>query len=279
VTRRQQVVLGALGAAVLLALVSLLLLSADGGDEEVDAAGGTTTTTVVPGSSTTTSTTLLVTTTAVVTTTIAAAPVVTGPPTTTAPPLVTGEGALLRPVAGNEVRTVAPGVGCEGLADAGWDPQCGVVTAKGAQLVWLVESRTVPGDATARRAYVFRRVGNQQWRPVLRARDEAGTRFAAVRTRVEDPSGDGASEIAFGFTMAGNGALAVDLVEGPGTVVVHRELALGRARVGRGQLDLWRALTPGGSTYAHEVIRYQAGGWRLVASTTVRGSDVPPSEL
>jgi hypothetical protein len=132
--------------------------------------------------------------------------------------------------------------------------------------------------ATARRALVWRRGTGQQWTLALRASDDTGDQLAAVRARVEDLSGDGAAEIAFGFTRVGASAvLAVDVVEGPGTVVVHRELPRGVARVSSGQLDMWRRTDP--THYAHEVIQVRDGAWRIVASATVAASDVPPSQL
>lgn len=281
-TRRQQVVLGVLGALLLATLITLLVRSGDGGDERVTA-GSTTTGLLHQETSTTTSTTALAepTTSTGPPTTALGDPGPGTAPTTAAPaPVVTGQGSVLRPLAAGEVRTQPPGVGCEGLGDAGWQvDECDTVAAKGAQLVWMVQSRVLASGDTARRVYVFRHAGGQQWRLVLRVTDETGSRFAGVGVRVEDVSDDGAPEIAFGFRMVADDALAVDLVEGPGNVAVHRDLALGRARVSIGQLDLWRAVTPGGSTYAHEVIRYQGGAWRMVSSSTVRGSDVPPSQL
>lgn len=279
-TRRQQIVLGAVGALLLATLVMLLVLSSDGGDEEVTA-GSTTTTASVLATSTTTSTTALATTTLLgVTTTVPPGSTAPTPPGTTRPaPVVTGAGAVLSAIPGGEVRTLPPGVGCEGLASTGWDPECGSATAKGARLVWLVETSSVPDGSTARRASVFRDLGGQRYRLELRSRPDTASRFSEIRVQVVDVSGDGAAEIAFGFRIAADDGLAVDLVEGPGVVVVHRSLALGRARVSPGQLDTWRAVTPGGSTYTHEVTQYHEGAWRLVGSDDVRGSDVPPSQL
>jgi hypothetical protein len=193
-------------------------------------------------------------------------------------PVVTGQGAVLHAPATAETRLVPVGGGCEALGDPGWTVACGTANARGGVLAWVVETMATGDGDTARRAMVFRRGTGQQWSLVLRAADDSGGQFAAVRARVEDLSGDGAPEIAFGFTRTGASAvLALDVVEGPGNVVVHRELPRGVARVSSGQLDTWRRTD--GARYAHEVIQFRDGAWRIVASTPVPAGDVPPSQL
>ena len=60
--------------------------------------------------------------------------------------------------------------------------------------------------------------------------------------------------------------VTVDLVEAPGRVAVHRDLQRGSTRVSRGQLDVWTADDPAGSSYQHDVIRFVEGAWRIAAS-------------
>jgi hypothetical protein len=262
-------------ALVLAAFVSLLVVRNDG-------AGGTVTagtSTSVASTTTSTSTSTTSTTVASTSTTAARATTTTGAPSTTAVlPVVSGQGAVLQGPSSPDTRVVPLGGGCDALADSGWTATCGMAGAKGAVLAWVIETKAVDGGGTAYRALVFRRGAGQQWSLVLRVADDAGTHFSAVRARVEDLSGDGASEIAFGFTRTGvSEVLAVDVVEGPGSVVVHRELPKGAARVSSGQLDTWRRSD---STHAiHEVIQFRDGAWRIVATASVAAADVPSSQL
>jgi hypothetical protein len=125
---------------------------------------------------------------------------------------------------------------------------------------------------------VFRRTTGNEWTVALHVRDDAGVRFRNVTARTVDLSGDGLGDIAFGFHLtAGDGVLSVDVVEGPGTVVVHRDLSRGAARVSTGQLDTWRRIDSG--RFAHEVIQVRDGAWRIVAASNVPAGEVPPSQL
>jgi hypothetical protein len=270
-------VIGSLAALALAILVTLITLRDDDGDGDRVTAGSTTSSsTTSTSTSTSTTTTTAPSTTSSPTT---AAPATTATPTTVVFPVVTGQGAVLRPPATAETRTVPLNTGCEGLGDPGWTVACGTANARGGVLAWVVESMSTAGGETARRAMVFRRgAGGQQWSLVLQASDDSGAQFTAIRARVEDLSGDGPSEIAFGFTRVGaSGVLAVDVVEGPGNLVVHRELPRGVARVSSGQLDTWRRSSS--TQYAHEVIQFRDNAWRIVASASVPASDVPPSQL
>jgi hypothetical protein len=191
--------------------------------------------------------------------------------------VVNGDGALLRPPAAADTRVLA-GSSCAGLADPGWDATCGTAAARGGTLTWLVETRTPTGESTQRKALVFRQRSSTQWALALSAEDTTGNRFAMIRARVADISGDGTEEIAFGFTLTGTTPiLAVDVVEGPGTVVVHRDLRRGAARVSTGQLNTWRQA--GSDQAIHDVIQFRAGAWRIVSSSAEPASDTPPSQL
>jgi hypothetical protein len=252
----------------------LVLRNDDNGGDRVATVTSTSSSSTTTSSTTTTSTTT--TTTVAVSSTTAAPSTTTAPPTTVALPVVTGQGAVLQPA--SETRTTPLSTDCEALGDPGWTVTCGSTAVRGGVMAWLVETKPTADGRTARRALVFRRGVGQEWHLVLRASDDAGTQFANVRVRVEDLSGDGAKEIAYGFTRPGASAvLAVDVIEGTGPVAVHRELQKGAARVSTGQLDTWRRTD--GSHFAHEVIQFRDGAWRIVASASVAPSDVPPSQL
>jgi hypothetical protein len=259
--------------------VTLIVVATGGGDSGKKVTAGTSTSSsAAPTTTTSTSTT----TTAPPATTTSVPPeaTTTAAPATTAPPMpvVTGQGAVLHEPATSETRVLAPGAGCDQLGDSGWTVTCGMVGAKGGVLAWLVETRETASGGTARRALVLRRGSGQQWTVALRATDDSASQFSDVKVRAEDVSGDGASEIAFGFSRTGSSnVLSVDLVEGPGAVVVHRDLPKGVARVSSGQLDTWRRAD---STHdVHEVIQFRNGAWHVVASAVVPASDVPPSQL
>src|SRR5439155_7525041 len=145
-------------------------------------------------------------------------------------------------------------------------------------LVWMIEAGA---SGTGLRAAVWAHASGSTWREVLAAADDDGSRFAHIKARVADLSGDGADEIAFGFGIVGTQhLLQVDVVDGTTAVVAHRDLPQGSARVATGQLDGWASRTgASGSQWVHEVIQYRAGAWRLTSSTVVRGSSVPPSQL
>lgn len=197
------------------------------------------------------------------------------PPPTTAPPgeEVTGEGAILvRP----DLSPPRPLVGdCTSLADEGWSTvDCDRVQAKGADLVWLVEER---GDAL--RALVLRPSTAGAWAVIL-ASDEDGSRWREISIRTPDVSGDGAPEIAVGFRQrGGSDVLALDLVEGPGRVVVHDNLNRGVARLRVLELETWEASAPESDTFVHAVIRFDAGAYRRATSEEVPASSVPKSDL
>ena len=65
-----------------------------------------------------------------------------------------------------------------------------------------------------------------------------------------DLSGDSFEEVVVGFRSVANGPLLLDVVEGTGSVVVHRDLAGPgpSARVSQGQFDTWAAAVAAPST-------------------------------
>jgi hypothetical protein len=280
-TRRQQAIIGGLGALVLATLVILVVVATGGTSGRKVTAGTTTSSSSSSTSSSSTSSSSSSTTAPPApTTTAAGGPAPTAGPTTTAATqlVVTGQGAELRPPATPDTRTIPSGGNCQSLGDPGWTATCGRAAARTADLTWLIETKAIGGGGTARRALVFKQTGAADWMLVLMTTDDAGTRFTNVKVALADVSGDGNTEVAFGFTRAAaGGVLAVDLVDGPGTVVVHRELPNGVARVSTGQLDTWRRSDA--SHWTHEVVQQRSGTWYIVASSVVLQSDVPPSQL
>jgi hypothetical protein len=264
-----------IGAVLLATLVTLLVVrGGDDGDDGQLTAG--TSTSSSSSTSTSTSTSTSSTTVAATTTTPSSvATATTAPATTAVLPVVTGDGAVLRPPQTPDLRSMT-GNDCRTLADEDWTAACGTFTAKDASLVWLIESMTTTSGRTARRALVLRRSAGSTWSVVLQFHDDAGVRFSSINARVADLSGDGKDEVAFGF-HAGDTSLSVDVVEGPGSVVVHRDLSRGVARVSSGQLDTWRRVDP--ARHAHETIQFRDGAWRIVASSVGPSSEVPPSQL
>jgi hypothetical protein len=276
--RQRLAVAVAVGALVFGVIV--FALTRGGDDEQKVATGRTTTsttaatsTTVVESTSSTESTVVTTSTTAFLNTT-----------TTALGPVVSGEGAVLAKPPVAETRTSSSG--CGSLNDPGWSSNCGIVQARDADLAWILETKSVIGGGTARRAYVFRRQSGSSWTLALAAKDDDGTTYADMRLRSADVSGDGSPDIVFGFRVQGTGQiLMVDVVEGPGEVVVHRELSKGSVRVSSGQLDDWSAnLGPDDpsccpSSYTHGEVRKVSGAWRLVRQTSVPPDDVPPSQL
>lgn len=201
------------------------------------------------------------------------------PPTTRLGPAVTASGAVLLPPGAPTTRQLPAGSGCHGLADRdASDVRCELFRAKGGDLIWLTQSTRegVLGSKQGRSVYVFQRSGSTHWTIVLEKLDPGGSQYRSVNVRLADVSGDGSQDAVFGFRSAASGLLAVDVVEGPGTVTAHRDASSGSARVSKGQLDMWSA---SGASATHEVIRFVDGSYRVVSSEQVPSAEVPPSQL
>lgn len=201
------------------------------------------------------------------------------PPTTRLGPSVDGSGAVLLAAGAPAPRQLPSGASCHGLADPNAsDVRCELFRARGGDLIWLTQSTRegVLGSGRGRSVYVFARAGSGQWKAVLEKQDPGGTQFKSVNVRVADVSGDGHPDAVFGFNSGSSSLLAVDVVEGPGTVTAHRDAPNGSARVSPGQLDIWSG---SGASVVHEVIRVVDGVYRVVSSEPVSGGQVPPSQL
>jgi len=188
------------------------------------------------------------------------------------PPPLTGEGALLVRPASDTVRPIDKAKGCNSAVDPGWRiVDCGALRRDDAILVWTVQS-----NGSALRATVLRERTAGEWLTVLMASDDAGTRWSKIGVRGEDVSGDGRPDLVFGFrSRADDRALAVDVVDGPGTVGLHRLLPRGAVRVEKGALHGWAALADG--SYEHTTWKWLADAWRVAAAERVRADAVPPS--
>ena len=203
-------------------------------------------------------------------TTVASAAAPTSAPS--GPPALTAEGALLVRPAADSVRAIDKARGCNSAVDAGWKiVECGALRRDDAVLIWTVQAK-----GKGLRATVLRERTAGEWLTVLVASDESGARWAKIGVRGEDVSGDGRPDLVFGFrSRAADRALGVDVVDGPGTVGMHRGLAQGSVRVEKGALHGWTALADG--SYEHETYKWLANAWRIAATERVRADAVPPS--
>ncbi|HUR18075.1 MAG TPA: hypothetical protein VMZ51_03945 [Acidimicrobiales bacterium] len=194
-------------------------------------------------------------------------------------PSLDGSGAVLQPVGVAASRQLAAGSSCHGLADQNAsEVHCEQFRARGGDLIWLTQSTRegVLGSAQGRSVYVFQRAGSDSWRIALEKVDSSGSQFKSVNVRVADVSGDGSQDAVFGFRSASSGLLALDVVEGPGSVNAHRDASNGSVRISTGQIDVWAG---SGASTSHEVIRVVDGVYRVVSSEPVSSGDVPPSQL
>ena len=104
---------------------------------------------------------------------------------------------------------------------------------------------------------------------------------SGARVRPVDLLGDGHELLVFVFPEpAGAGGAsdrAVDVVDGKGLVVVHRELYFGGVRrAPEGGLETWSLVPgPGAKVFRHEVDRAVSGPWLAEVSDLVPGSAVP----
>jgi hypothetical protein len=301
VNRRQRRILGVAGCGVLLvALVAGVgAWRSRGNDDRTALAATVTSTTEAPAAETTTAPEGPTTTYALVPVTTGVpvpnateAPPATDPPSATpaapgtgrtaataAPlgssPALTANGAVLTaPANPGPARVIDKAKGCYSAADAGWKvTDCGALKTKGIVLLWLVEAK-----GNGRRALVLREQTADQWTVVLSAADDAGTSFSAIGVHGDDVSGDGQPDLAFGFhRRTPDKALAVDVVEGPGAVTLHRELPGGSARTASGRLDTWAAKDA--TTAQHDVVQFASGAWRVTATDTVDPKSVPASMI
>lgn len=197
--------------------------------------------------------------------------------TTPLPPALSADGAILRKPANADqaTRPVDKAKGCNSAADPGWKiVECGALKRDDITLLWVVESK-----GKGLRALVLRERTAGQWATILSANDDDGSRYSRIGVRGEDVSGDGRAELVFGFHLrTPDKALGVDVVDAPGAVSLHRDLAGPSTSVRAGAdpaLHTWASQADG--TAIHQVIKVSAAAWRVVSTETVPRSAVPPS--
>ncbi len=180
---------------------------------------------------------------------------------------------LTRPTDTTTTRPVDKAKGCNSANDPGWEiSECGALRSGGSVLLWLVETK-----GKGIRTLVLREQTAGRWVVVLAARDDNGKAFSEVGVRGEDVSGDGQPELVFGFHRRGDDkVLAVDVVDAPPAVVVHRDLVQGSATATKGRLDTWAA---NGDAFDQVAIRFISGQWQASAPQRVARSAVPPSSV
>ena len=221
------------------------------------------------------------------------APPATAPPTatpaaprtgttgaTTAPAAgttVTGEGALLARSPSGATRKVDKAKGCTSATADTWKIQeCGALRTGGTVLLWIVETK-----GKGRRALVLKEQTSGTWSVILSAADVDGTRFEKIGVRGEDVSGDGQPELVFGFHgKDAADTLGMDVVDAAPTVVVHRNLPKGSARLAKGEITTWAAAADGtANAYDQVAIRFAGGAWRASAAQRVDRSAVGASMI
>ena len=201
-------------------------------------------------------------------------------PLSTARPDVSGAGAVLAPPTSPRRRALPVDRACPGLADAGFTARCGFAGTPEGDLLWLVQTRT---EGRGFRAEVLR-VGGADAEVVLEAVDDTGDRFERIGVAAVDVSGDGTDEVSMSFyRRSAAQVLALDVVQAPGVVAVHREYVQGSARASVGQIEAWEAVqdrSSGKATLFHETIRFRDGAWSRtslvpIPSAAVYGQDFP----
>ena len=179
---------------------------------------------------------------------------------------VSADGAIVEPPAASRSRPRPADESCAGLTDPGYTSRCGITRAApdGDALIWLAQLRT---EGRGVRVEVFRAsAAAARLDVVLEAFDEEGLRFDDVRGSVADVNGDGTDEIALSFYRRGaQQVLAVDLVQWPGQVAIHREYVQGSARAAAGALEGWEAV---GGSLVHERITFADGAWQQKVTST-----------
>ena len=201
-------------------------------------------------------------------------------PLSTARPDVTAAGAVLAPPASPRRRALPADRACPALADAGFTARCGFAGTPEGDLLWLVQTRTEG------RGFLVEvlRVGGADAEVVLEATDDTGARFERIGVASVDVSGDGTEEISISFyRRSAAQVLALDVVQAPGAVVLHREYVQGSARASVGRIEAWEAVrdrSTGKATLYHETIQFRDGGWSRTSlvptpSAAVYGQDFP----
>lgn len=142
----------------------------------------------------------------------------------------------------------------------------------GASVVALVEKQPGPAATEAWRAFVLHfSYGSGKWLVDLEYDDDSGAQTSSIKYVVKDMTGDGISELVFGFHLLGSGAiLDYDVVDGLFSgvhVAVHRELSHGQAKVAVSGVTDWQAKYENGApnccpTYIEQdTVSWSGSGW------------------
>jgi hypothetical protein len=191
---------------------------------------------------------------------------------------VTGSGAMLVAPLSPDVRSEdAPG-DCGSLVDRGWESlDCAVVERDVGGLTYLIEVLPTP-TYVATRTLIFRENLDRSEQVVLAAVDDGGSHDVADETEaLVEPLAGGDALIVVGFLDGRQ--LALDVVQSPGVVVVHRDLHDGRVLPVAGRIETWSGSPLGAEApYTHETITNRGDGWRIVRRELVASDRVPHSQ-
>jgi hypothetical protein len=234
---------------------------------------------------------------ATVTATVSSTRATTVPPTvaSTAPSVpasasaglvVTGAGSTLTPPGAPTTKAISASQSpnCYALADAGFNDQgCVKITSLLGTAVAIVEvqgsnERDLVYTVAAATAHLALRSTR-----VLPTSPNASGNYNPAATEVSssDLANDNTTKAVFYAPISSSSGTnsaftSVDVVEGDGKVVLHRNLAGGVARKAfGGGLETW---TPAAASQAtHDTFQYRQGAWRLTASAAVSSDAIPDS--
>lgn len=217
-------------------------------------------------------------------------------PSKIAPPppeesIITPKGAQLRKATG-EVFGMNPESGCESLIRSGYTGDCGVEDMSGGQTAWVIETKPMPGLATAAQSLRVLTFSNElgAWVEQLRARDPQARKWASIRVVSRDLNGDRKPELVVGYHYLGSGSdLGIDIVEnddGVPVVAAHPDDAIQGSVVFRGRsLDQYMAQYPNHEPnccppyFLRRNIRFVEGSWLVVDTQRVDPVEIPPSQV
>lgn len=131
------------------------------------------------------------------------------------------------------------------------------------EVAWMVEH----DGEDAPVASFLRRTAPTSYDRVLQANGAAdATTFERVNVRLDDLSGDGATEAIFGYHQ--DEQMSVDIVDSSGAVLAHIDLGDGQVKTGDGMLITWRRETDG---WLREELVFTSGELEVTSSEHVPG--------
>jgi hypothetical protein len=190
---------------------------------------------------------------------------------------ITGAGAVLAPPPTPDVRKEDAPNDCASLVDSGWESlDCKATATAPGGLTYVVEALPLPSYVSVR-VLIFRQAPNGADELILRADDDNGSHFVTGELEAAVvPIAGGSPVIAVGFLEDNGNVLAMDVVEQPGVVAVHRDLPDGSVLASSNGLETWAGpAQPGTAPYTHDTLEDVGGSWRVVARQLVPAADVP----